>query len=287
MSMSQLEHFRRTMAHERSEGFIFYAKFTPDLERRVREKYGLREDANLFEHFGMFDPHELVLRAPENYRVPDFSEYYADIEAVDGSYINEIGMLHVPGSMHHFTHYISPLRNVCRFEEIENYCYPDVSGFSEEHMAEEVRAAHAQGRVVSCWVGHMYEEAWQIRGYEEFLMDMVMRPEWCEFILDKITERNLIIARAAARAGADYLVTGDDVANQITLMFDIELWRKMIKSRWAKVYAAAKEIKPDIEIWYHSDGNISDIIPELIEIGVTILNPVQPECLDPVRVKKM
>ena len=59
-----------------------------------------------------------------------------------------------------------------------------------------------------------------------------------------------------------------------------------MKPRWAKVFAAARAIKPDIQIWYHSDGNIMDIIPELIEIGVTILNPVQPECLDPREVKR-
>jgi len=60
----------------------------------------------------------------------------------------------------------------------------------------------------------------------------------------------------------------------------------MMKPRWASIYAAAKEINPDIQIWYHSDGNITEIIPELIEIGVTILNPVQPECLDPLMVKQ-
>lgn len=59
-----------------------------------------------------------------------------------------------------------------------------------------------------------------------------------------------------------------------------------MKSRWPKVYAAAKEIKPDIHIWYHSDGNITDIIDDLVEIGVTILNPVQPECVDPLAIRK-
>jgi uroporphyrinogen decarboxylase len=52
------------------------------------------------------------------------------------------------------------------------------------------------------------------------------------------------------------------------------------------VYEAARRIKPDIEIWYHSDGNITDIIPELIDIGVTILNPVQPECMDIHEIKR-
>ncbi len=60
-----------------------------------------------------------------------------------------------------------------------------------------------------------------------------------------------------------------------------------IKERWAKVYAAAREIKPDIQIWYHSDGNIEEIIPEMIEIGLTVLNPVQPECIDVVKLKKL
>ena len=59
-----------------------------------------------------------------------------------------------------------------------------------------------------------------------------------------------------------------------------------MKPRWAKVCHAARSIKPNIQIWYHSDGNIEDIIPELIEIGITILNPVQPECMDPFDIKR-
>jgi len=69
-------------------------------------------------------------------------------------------------------------------------------------------------------------------------------------------------------------------------MFSPDMWRRFMKTRWAKVWSAARTIKPDIEIFYHSDGNILDIIPDLIEIGVTILNPIQPECLDPLMVKR-
>jgi len=70
-------------------------------------------------------------------------------------------------------------------------------------------------------------------------------------------------------------------------MFDINMWRRFIKSRWEKVYRAAKSKNPDIKVWYHSDGNIIEIIPELIEIGVDIINPIQPECADPVEIKKL
>jgi uroporphyrinogen decarboxylase len=132
----------------------------------------------------------------------------------------------------------------------------------------------------------MYEDAWQVRGYEPFLMDMIAEPEWAHFILDRFMERNLLAATAAAEAGADELYTGDDVANQNALMFSPEHWRTFIKAKWARVYAAAKAIKPDIRIWYHSDGNITEIIPELLEIGVDIFNPLQPECVDLLEIKK-
>jgi uroporphyrinogen decarboxylase len=82
------------------------------------------------------------------------------------------------------------------------------------------------------------------------------------------------------------LRSGDDVANQRAMTMSPESWRHFIRSRWARVYEAARAEKPDIEIWYHTDGNPEAILDELVDIGVTILNPVQPECIDPARVKR-
>lgn len=84
----------------------------------------------------------------------------------------------------------------------------------------------------------------------------------------------------------DCLATGDDVANQNAMMFHPDLWRQVMKPRWASVIAAAREHKPDIHVWYHSDGNVWDILDDLVDIGVNILNPVQPECMDPVAIRK-
>jgi uroporphyrinogen decarboxylase len=204
-----------------------------------------------------------------------------------GAFINRLGVLEIPGSLYHFTHYVSPLRHAERLEEILDFPYPSVDGYLVDHMAEAARQAKAAGRVTCCHLVHMYEDAWQIRGYEPFLMDMLTNPEICAYILDQIADKNLKKAEAAARAGVDVLISGDDVANQRSLMFAPELWRRFIKERWARVYAAARAIKPDIQIWYHSDGNIMSILPELIEIGVTILNPVQPECMDLAAVKRL
>jgi len=287
MPITQLECFRATVAHQPHDGFLFYADFTPDLERRLRERYGLGSDDSLQRHLGMYTPHNVAPLPPAGpLPRPEFERYFEGVERPPGAFINELGVLEVPGSLYHFTRYVSPLRNAQRFDELKGFPFRSVEGYTTTHMAGEVEDAHRHGRVACCWVGHMYEDAWQIRGYEPFLMDMRLRPEWCEYILDRISERNLAVATAAARAGVDLITTGDDVANQQRLMFAPADWRRFMKPRWAAVYAAARAIKPDLEIWYHSDGNIEAIIPELIEIGVTILNPVQPECLDPFEVKR-
>ena len=284
--MTQLERFHATMAHEKPDSWLYYASFTPDLERRVRERFGLGPKDSIAEHFGMYAPVNVSMRPPENLEKPDFWQYYEDVDVPEGAHLDAFGVLLLPGSMYHFVRKVSPLRNARRFEDIEAFPYPNVDGFLDDHMAPQVAQAHAAGRVAGCWIGHMYEVSWQIRDYESFLVDMVTRPEWTEYILDRLTERNIKHAEAAARAGVDFLRTGDDVANQNALMFSPEQWQTFMKPRWAKVYAAARAIKPDIEIWYHSDGNIEAIIPELIEIGVTILNPVQPECMDVLKIKR-
>lgn len=285
--MSQRETFQATVAHRAHKGCLFRAEFTPALDQGLRERLGVGPEVNLQQFFGMFDPVWVMPTAPAGYAAPDYSQYFTDIEVPPGSTIDHVGCLHIPGSQYHFTRYVSPLRNAQTLADLESFPYPDVSGFDTSQMAEKVRAAHEQGKVAATPVGHIFEDSWQIRGIEPFLMDMAAQPEWAEYVLDKIMARNMARAVAGAKAGADLLLTADDVATQTSMMFSVEQWRYFIKSRWEKIYSAARTIKPDIEIAYHSDGKIEPILPELIEIGVTILNPVQPECLDLLETKRV
>ncbi|MCM8829865.1 MAG: hypothetical protein NC824_02570 [Candidatus Omnitrophica bacterium] len=284
--MTQLEIFRATVSHQPHSEFLFYANFTPELIKKIKLKYGVEKDEDIKNLFGMYNPVYVQPLYTGKEEQPDFSKYFKDIEKPEGAFINSLGVLEIPAKFYHFTGCISPLRNARTFKDIEEFPYLPQDNFEITGMKEKVEEAHKNGRVAVTWVVHMYENAWQVRGYEEFLMDMIERPEWCEYILDRFMERNLNIAKLAALAGVDVITTGDDVANQNTLMFSLPMWRRFMKERWAKVYSAAKSIKPDIQIWYHSDGNMAAIIPEMIEIGLTILNPLQPECLDLVKIKK-
>lgn len=275
--MTDLENFQAITEFRQPGKILFYADFVDDLRKRVIEHVGLE---NIAEYYGMVQADDLGIPLP-NGQVPlDFSCYWKNEKLPTGTTINTDGVAMVPSGFYHFWGYISPLRNAKDISELENYPRYDYTHSDCSILKHQVDKAHQKGKVVKGWVGHMYETAWQIRGYEEFLMDMVERPTWAECILERIFEQNLIRAKFFAKAGVDWIATGDDVANQKALMFAPGQWRKMMLARWAKVWRAIKDINPKAKIWYHSDGNISDIIADLIDADVDILNPMQPECVD-------
>ena len=272
--MNSYERFCAFSARRPLDRPLRYARFTPDLKRRLAEEIGTEDFVS---YFDMDLPAYVWPVEPAGHTAPDYSGYYPDLPA--DTWIDAIGVARMQGSMYHFTQRISPLRSAVKLSELEDYPIVDYRDWDDAPMAAEVAALHQRGRIVSVCVGHIYESAWQVRGYEEFLADMLTRPEWCEALLDKFTERNINLARAGARAGVDSLECGDDVAHQNALMFSPETWRQMMKPRWARVWRAAREINPSIQILYHSDGSIEPIIDELRQIGMTILNPLQPECM--------
>jgi uroporphyrinogen decarboxylase len=258
------------------------AQFIEELRQTVESYIG--EDP--LTHFDMDAGNGESLRPPDGYEPPDYTAYHQDMLGREGFSIDGNGCGHLWQGFHHFTEYISPLRHAEHFEEIEAYPFPCNQNWLDDRLLATAKEAHTAGDFAWVFVGHISENAWQVRGYEPFLIDLMTQRDWAEFILDKFCQNSLNVAVAAARAGYDCIMTGDDVANQKAMMFQPDLWRAIMKPRWAKVIAAAREHKPDIHVWYHSDGNIWDILDDLVEIGITILNPVQPECVDPVAVRK-
>ena len=117
-------------------------------------------------------------------------------------------------------------------------------------------------------------------------MDFVENTEFAVALLDRITLLRRVQAARYAALGPDVITLGDDVGTQRAMLMSPDMWRRWLKPRLASVIAAARSVRPDVLIFFHSDGNIRPIIPDLIEIGVDILNPVQPECMDPADLKR-
>ena len=107
-----------------------------------------------------------------------------------------------------------------------------------------------------------------------------------EACLDRILGVKREMAGRYAALGVDVIIYGDDVGTERAMMMSADMWRKWLKPRLREVIRAAKDVNPNVLCYYHSDGVIDEIIGDLIEVGVDILNPVQPECMDPIKIKE-
>lgn len=140
--------------------------------------------------------------------------------------------------------------------------------------------------IVGVTVTTMFETAWALRGYEQMLSDFALNPEIAEQLLDIPYHYHLTAAKKLTEMGVDMIWIGDDVGAQNNMILSPKMWRRFFKPRMASFIAELKAINPKVKVAYHSDGQIYPIIPDLIEIGLDVLNPIQPASMDPVRLKR-
>ena len=140
--------------------------------------------------------------------------------------------------------------------------------------------------VVGVTVTTIWETAWALRGYTQLLIDMVTDEELTDAILEIPFQYHMAAAERLARMGVDMLWTGDDIGSQRGMLFAPATWRRFYKPRMAELIARVKAINPALKVAYHTDGDVREVLPELAEIGIDVLNPVQPACMDPAWLKR-
>jgi len=170
---------------------------------------------------------------------------------------------------------------------IDDYRPPDPSR-SELYVEAEtlVRRWKRDYWIVGMTVCTIFETAWALRGYKSLLTDFVLDPELAGRILDIPLNYHLAAARKLVDLGVDMIWAGDDVGTQHRMLVSPAIWRSLLKPRLALFIASLKERNPGLKIAYHTDGCVYPIIPDLIDIGIDVLNPVQPQSMDPERLKK-
>ncbi len=144
-------------------------------------------------------------------------------------------------------------------------------------------ATHAIVGGVHC---SAFEGPWYLRGMERFLQDMLINKDYAHELIRVVTEYYLTAGLTLARMGCDILIAGDDVGTQDRMLISPALWREFIKPHYGRLFAAYRKARPGLKIAVHICGFIEPIINDLIEVGVDILNPVQPLAMDPGRLKK-
>jgi uroporphyrinogen decarboxylase len=175
-----------------------------------------------------------------------------------------------------YWHAFSPLEDSL---DLDRYAWPDPSDAAILSAAKRTILRDGADYFIAPNLGMcLFERAWSLRGFDALLMDMVERTEWVEQLLDRITEIQSSLARRFVAAGVTGGYFGDDYGAQRAMLFSPRLWRRLMKPRLAKLFTVF--VDAGLPVILHSDGDIRAILPDLAEIGLTTLNPVQPEVLD-------
>ena len=183
-----------------------------------------------------------------------------------------------------------PLENATSLKEFEEWpyfrAYETAKPFDPEDEFEGHKHWKRRDRVIHNCCGTLFEWTWMLRGFERSLLDLYEQPEIAEFMLDTFTRYAIDNVTYHAGTGSDIVILIDDVAMQSGMMMSPHMWRQWFKPRMSSIVEAARRAKEDIIVFYHSCGDCRAIVDDLIEIGIDILNPIQPECMDPVAFKK-
>ena len=171
-----------------------------------------------------------------------------------------------------------PVNCVLPEPTLVNFTFPDPPSWETfahyPQFIEENREYALSGRE-----GHLFEVAWALRGMENFLRDLIWNPEFVDDLLDGITEYYLALIDQSVKYDIDIFYFGDDWGSQdMGLMMGPTHWRRFIKPRLARLFSRVKEASKFTHL--HSDGDVSAIFEDLIEIGLDVYNPFQPEIMD-------
>ena len=147
--------------------------------------------------------------------------------------------------------------------------------------------ASAGEHFIGCDVSpNVFEMYWRLRGMEQAMLDMASDPELAGEMLRRCGEFAVALSEAACtRFPLDWLWAGDDVAGQQAMMFSPETWRRMVKLHLARCFDVGNG--HGLAVAYHCCGALRPIIPDLIEMGLDVLNPIQAGCpgMDPLELK--
>ena len=217
--------------------------------------------------------------------IPNFVRKNPPLSDWNGSpsFVDEFGVRYVrPADALYYDVAESPLAGDITLDDVMALPMPDPRDPALlDGLAERARDYHDRGYAVmldSLCAG-LFEMACRVRGYEAFYMDLAGEPDVAEALLDRFVSLKIGFYEAAARElgeNIQFIREGDDMAGQEALLMSPGMYRTYMKPRHKRLFEAQKDLFPQpFYAFFHSDGAIRNILPDFVEIGVDILNPVQ------------
>ncbi len=164
-------------------------------------------------------------------------------------------------------------------KDLDSFEWPDPHAPGLLDDAARIMAADNDQHFITPNFGFcLYERAWSLRGFEALNTDMIKDKQFVEDLLERIVEIQLVLIQRFIDLGVDGSYFGDDYGAQQNMLFSPRSWRQLIKPRLARMFAPFRQA--GLPVMMHSDGDIAKIMPDLVEVGLTVFNPVQPEVTD-------
>lgn len=199
------------------------------------------------------------------------------IELPDGSFLNEVSHC--------------PLENLDPNDiDLDDYPWPDPydPGFTEG-LEEEARRLYEETdlALMGRFGGPVMEMGTYLRGFENWLMDLILYPEFTKGLLNRIADIQITLDEAGIKAAGKYLsifkLSGEDLGTQTRTLFSYEVWQEIIYPILARRWRAARKAldKYDashVKMMLHSDGAFRPFIPDIIKASVDVLDPIQRVC---------
>jgi uroporphyrinogen decarboxylase len=218
---------------------------------------------------------ELILAHPEDlddvgYDMMDHGLHEPPFELGPGQYMDEWGCVWSANAV--ISH---PLAD---WDALETYQFPDP--WAPYHFAgvDTMRAQAPERFLIGRAYSTLFERYRFLRGYEASLTDPYLEPERSGALLDRIAEFQAAIVEQWLTRGADLIAFGDDYGMQDRLFMAPEVWRREYGARLASLFDQARA--GGARIGLHADGNVEEILPDLVAMGLALLNPVQKYAMD-------
>jgi len=288
--MRPRERVEIALNHQKPDRCPMQISFTPEFASRLRRDMELQGKAVHNPHGGG-NTYELERALGQDMLLTSVgwaNSYYMD----NKPYVDEWGIgwtvqpYKTPFGTGHYTEITShPLADD---DAISRYRPPDPKRPElYADAAQVIRDFKDEYWIVGVTVTTIFEAAWALRGLEQIMIDMMVDPDLADHLLDIPYQYHLTAAKKLVEMGVDMVWTGDDFGSQHEMLISPKMWRKYFKWRMANLIGKLKAINPNVKVAYHSDGDIRRIIPELIEIGLDVLNPIQPSSMNPAEIKSM
>lgn len=201
-------------------------------------------------------------------------------EIGEGIYTNEWGIKYRKSG--YYTEMINfPLAHAETTADVEAYSMPDP--LSPGRFDHAIRMVETYGREYAiCGDAEttIFETSWYLVGMEKFFIDLALGKPYVFALMDRVMNYSLGIATELINIGADLIWLGDDFGSQTGMIISPELWREAFKERMRFLIGELKRQKTDLKIAYHCCGSYFPIMGDLVEIGVDILNALQPTARD-------